>query len=285
MGKIKIHSRNQIFEKRNFVLKEIIMAMNSPFGDVAPPFWQGGPDPSGYYQFPHANRVNSSQAVAPNTRSQYPITVGTSVFGLKYKDGVIIASDTMGNYGRLSRYPNLQRVNKINETTVLASSGDIADFQYLHDIIESKQNEEDICGTDGVTRQPEALYGWLTKVVYNRRTKFDPSWNTIIIGGFQDGKPFLSCVDHSGKTRNRNSNSNRNSVATGIGAEIAIPIINHELEKYDNSNDNLDFKQARDIIMKCLRISNLGDCSSSYKFHISIINKDGAMVEGPLTIK
>merc|ERR1711936_1266598 len=281
MGELKNNKRRSRFLKK-FSTREIftleIMAMNSPFGDVAPPFWQGGPDPSGYYQFPHANRVNSSQAVAPNARSQYPITVGTSVFGLKYKDGVIIAADTMGNYGRLSRYPNLQRVNKINETTVLASSGDIDDFQYLYDIIESKQNEEDICETDGVTRQPEALYGWLTKVVYNRRTKFDPSWNTIIIGGFQDGKPFLSCVDHSGKTRNRNSNSNRNSVATGIGAEIAIPIINHELEKYDNSNDNLDFKQARDIIMKCLRISNLGDCNSSYKFHISIINKDGAMV-------
>ena len=160
---------------KKFSTREIftleIMAMNSPFGDVAPPFWQGGPDPSGYYQFPNANRVNSSQAVAPNARSQYPITVGTSVFGLKYKDGVIIAADTMGNYGRLSRYPNLQRVNKINETTVLASSGDIADFQYLHNIIESKQNEEDICGKGGVTMRPEALHCWLTRVLYNRRSK------------------------------------------------------------------------------------------------------------------
>merc|ERR1711996_196405 len=102
--------RNQIFEKK-FCFKR------NNYGHEFT-FRQGGPDPSGYYQFPHANRVNSSQAVAPNTRSQYPITVGTSVFGLKYKDGVIIAADTMGNYGRLSRYPNLQRVNKINETTV-----------------------------------------------------------------------------------------------------------------------------------------------------------------------
>jgi 20S proteasome subunit beta 7 len=264
--------------KRNFVLKEIIMAMNSPFGDVAPPFWQGGPDPSGYYQFPHANRVNSSQAVAPNTRSQYPITVGTSVFGLKYKDGVIIAADTMGNYGRLSRYPNLQRVNKINETTVLASSGDIADFQYLHNIIESKQNEEDICGKGGVTMRPEALHCWLTRVLYNRRSKFDPLWNTIIVGGIQDGKPFLGCVDHIGTAWKENA------VATGMGAAMAIPIIDHELEKYDNSTDNLNFEQARDIMMKCLRVSYLRDCRATNKFHISVVNKDGAKVEGPLTI-
>jgi len=240
------------------------------------PFWQ--------YQFPHANQVNSSQDMAPKIHSQYPSKVGTTVFGLKYKDGVIIATDAIRNYGKLSQYSgigqysNLQRVIKINETTVLASSGDIADFQYLHNIIESKQNEEDICGMDGVTKRPKDLYCWLTKVVYNRRSKFDPLWNTIIVGGFQDGKPFLGCVDHSGTTWKENA------VATGIGAALAIPIINNELEKYDNSADNLNFIQAREIMMKCLRISNLGDCSSSYKFHISVINKDGAKVEGPLTM-
>ena len=153
------------------------------------PFWQ--------YQFPHANQVkNSSQAVAPDTHSQYPSVVGTSVFGLKYKDGVIIAADTIRNYGGLyGAQKYLQRVKKINETTVLASSGDIADFQYLHKIIESKQNEE---------WKPEDMYCWLTKVVYDRRSKFDPLWNTIIVGGFQDGKPFLGCVDHNGTTLLRN---------------------------------------------------------------------------------
>jgi len=195
------------------------MSLASPFGDIAPPFWQGGPDPSGYYQFPHGNRNASSQyATAPNSRSQYPITVGTSVFGIKYKDGVIIAADTMGNYGRLSRYPNLQRVNKVNETTVVASSGDIADFQYLYSLIESKQNEEDIKG-GGVTMRPEALHCWLNRVLYNRRSKFDPLWNTIIVGGMQDGKPFLGCVDHIGTAWTENA------IATGMGAAMAIPII------------------------------------------------------------
>merc|ERR1711983_500314 len=155
---------------------------------------------------------------------------------------------------------------------------DIADFQYLHNIIESKQNEEDICGKGGVTMRPEALHCWLTRVLYNRRSKFDPLWNTIIVGGIQDGKPFLGCVDHIGTAWKENA------VATGMGAAMAIPIINHELEKYDNSTDNLNFEQARDIMMKCLRVSYLRDCRATNKFHISVVNKDGAKVEGPLTI-
>merc|ERR1711981_31441 len=255
------------------------MALSNPFAESAPPFWSGGPGPSGYHDFPNRSQSGSmsSATAGPVSHSQYPITTGTSVFGLKYKDGIIIAADTSGNYGNLARYPTTQRVHKVNETTVIASSGDIADFQYLHRIIKSKQNEEDIRG-GGVTMRPEALHCWLTRVLYNRRSKFDPLWNSIIVGGIQDGKPFLGCVDYIGTAWKENA------VATGMGAAMAIPIINHELEKYDNSTDNLNFEQARDIMMKCLRVSYLRDCRATNKFHISVVNKDGAKVEGPLTI-
>ena len=36
--------------------------------------------------------------------------------------------------------------------------------------------------------------------------------------------------------------------------------------------------------MKCLRVSYLRDCRATNKYHISVINNDGAKVEGPLTI-
>ena len=65
---------------------------------------------------------------------------------------------------------------------------------------------------------------------------------------------------------------------------LIFPFYSHELEKYDNSTDNLNFEQARDIMMKCLRVSYLRDCRATNKFHISVVNKDGAKVEGPLTI-
>ena len=177
----------------------------------------------------------------PTNHSQYPITTGTSVFGLKFKDGVMIAADTSGNYGSLSRYPNTQRVHKVNDTTVIASSGDLADFQYLHSLIKSKQTDEDIRG-GGITMRPEALHCWLTRVLYNRRSKydaeifapikvfqqywfffpivrFDPLWNSVIVGGMQEGKPFLGCVDYIGTA------FTENAIATGIGAAMAIPII------------------------------------------------------------
>jgi 20S proteasome subunit beta 7 len=93
------------------------------FSDMTvPPFWSGGPSPSGYYSFP-SRSAPASSSVKPKTHSQYPITTGTSVFSIKYKDGVIIAADTMGSYGSLARFPDFKRVLVVNETTLVAFSG------------------------------------------------------------------------------------------------------------------------------------------------------------------
>ena len=149
-------------------------------GFSAPPLWSGGPSPSGYYNFPN----KTASAAQPKTHSQAPITTGTSVFSLKYKDGVIIATDTMGWYGSLAGFPDLKRVLAVNKTTIVGYTGNIADFQFLQEQIERKQREEDAIG-GGITMKPKALHCWLIRVLYNRRSKFDPLWLTLVVGGEQ----------------------------------------------------------------------------------------------------
>ena len=39
----------------------------------------------------------------PIKRTQQPIVTGTSVLGIKYKDGVMLAADTLASYGSLAR--------------------------------------------------------------------------------------------------------------------------------------------------------------------------------------
>ena len=98
-----------------------MVSLPPPFADSCPPFWTGGPDPSNYYDFPNRSKKGSvsstvvNNGLNPNARSQYPITTGTSVFGIKYKDGIVMAADTMGSYGSLARFPDLERLYKVNE--------------------------------------------------------------------------------------------------------------------------------------------------------------------------
>ena len=42
---------------------------------------------------------------------------------------------------------------------------------------------------DGHHYSPKSLFSWLTRVMYNRRTRINPLWNTIIIGGYDEQTP------------------------------------------------------------------------------------------------
>jgi hypothetical protein len=53
----------------------------------------------------------------------------------------------------------------------------------------------DACNDDGCSLTPRDIHQYLGRVMYNRRNKFDPLWNELVVAGFRDGKPFLGAVD------------------------------------------------------------------------------------------
>lgn len=57
----------------------------------------------------------------------------------------------------------------------------------------------------------------------------------------------------------------------------------HELEKF-GSTDNLSKEQAREILLKCIRVCYLRDCRATNKYHLATITADGSEVEGPALI-
>ena len=75
---------------------------------------------------------------------------------MKYDGGVVIAADTLGSYGSLARFTEIQRVIKVNETTIIGAGGDFADFQFLSDIIKQKQIDEE-CADDGFNLKPKVF--------------------------------------------------------------------------------------------------------------------------------
>jgi hypothetical protein len=47
---------------------------------------------------------------------------------------------------------------------------------------------EEFCHDDGATLSPREIHSYLGRVFYNRRTKINPLWNSVITAGFRDGK-------------------------------------------------------------------------------------------------
>ena len=106
------------------------------------------------------------------------MVTGGSVVALKYAGGVLVAADTLAAYGSLARFEGVSRMQSvgIGGDTLLAAGGDISDYQQMLKMIETKANEE-YAIDDGATMPPSALHHWLTRVMYQRRSKMDPLWN------------------------------------------------------------------------------------------------------------
>ncbi|XP_064355155.1 proteasome subunit beta type-4 [Dromaius novaehollandiae] len=236
-----------------------------------PPFWAGGPAPGEIYS---PGGPPAAAGVHPLTRTLTPMVTGTSVLGVKFNGGVIIAADTLGSYGSLARFRNLSRLLKVNDTTMLGASGDYADFQYLKQIIDQMVIDEELLG-DGHSYSPKAIHSWLTRVMYNRRSKINPLWNTVVIGGYYNGESFLGYVDMLGVAYEAPT------LATGYGAYLAQPLMREVLEK----KPSLTKEEARDLIERCMKILYYRDARSFNRYEVAIATEKGVEVEGPLTLE
>ena len=220
--------------------------------------------------FPNIGQVHQSAVVAPTTRTSQPIVTGTTVIGLKYADGVMLAADTLASYGSLARYNDVRRISKVGKSTLIGASGEISDYQSILEILES-MHREDTNQDDGYTRTPQEIHNYLRAVMYQKRNKGNPLWNQLLVAGYRN-KPYLGYVDLIGTCYEENF------IATGFGAYLAIPIIR------DRWNANMSEGEARSLIEDCLRVMYYRDCRASNRIQIAKATAEGTMISEPYHI-
>lgn len=228
--------------------------------------WSGGPAPGQFYRVPWAE--------APARRTLSPMVTGTSVLGVKFEGGAVLAADTLGSYGSLARFRHVPRLVRVNGSTALGASGDFADFQHLQQVLGQMVIDEELLG-DGHSYSPRAIHSWLTRAMYSRRSKMNPLWNTMVIGGYADGESFLGYVDMLGVAYEAPS------LATGYGAYLAQPLMREALEK----KPVLSQSEARELVERCMRVLYYRDARAFNRFQIATVTEKGVEIEGPLSAK
>lgn len=209
------------------------------------------------------------------------IVTGTSVLGLAFDGGVIIAADTLVSYGSLARFRSCERVMVVNKNTVVAATGDYADYQYITNIIKQKQIDEKQWN-DGLQLYPAALHSWITRVSYNKRSKFQPIWCSWIVGGLQPNEttgklePFLGFVDKLG------TSYKSNVIVTGFGQYLATPLFRELTESVTRLPTE---EEARRLVEKCMEVLFYRDTHASPKYQVVVIKADGVHMESPPEIK
>lgn len=215
--------------------------------------------------------VDPACLAAPRQRTQYPYVTGTSVLGMIYGDGVMIACDTLGAYGSTKRYKSLERIFKVNDRCMVAASGEVSDFQqiqrYLDELVMG-----DFQAEDGIELGPREVYNYLCRIMYNRRNKMDPLWNSLIVGGVENGEPFLGTVGMIG------THYTDDHVTTGFANMLARPLFREK-----QSND-MSEQAATELMHEALKVCYYRDKNSINKFQLAKVTSAGVTISEPFAL-
>eukprot|EP01083_Nonionella_stella_P283369 964443_1 len=170
----------------------------------------------------------------PITHTTRPIVTGTSVVAIRTNSFVMMAADTLGSYGSLSRFHNINRVINVGNNTILGAGGEISDFQKVTQSLQDLE-EENFCYDDEVSLTAPEIHSYLTRICYNRRSKIDPFYNQFAIGGIiargsDDYQTYLGYTDLFGTT------FTDNYVCTGFGAHFAYPLLRKGYEEFNGGD-------------------------------------------------
>jgi 20S proteasome subunit beta 7 len=189
-----------------------------------------------------------------------------------------MCADTLGSYGSLARFRSLERIRKVDDFTTIGASGEYSDFQYIMELVEQLMDEQ-YCNDDGFSFSPNSIYKYLVRVMYQRRSKLNPLWNSLVVCGFRNGKHFLGYTDLYG------SNYEDDHVATGFGAHLSKPILRKFMEQKGNDTNNISEEEAREVLERCMRVLYYRDARASDKIQMSIVNNQGVNITKPYQIK
>eukprot|EP01102_Stenamoeba_stenopodia_P006985 TRINITY_DN1952_c0_g3_i2.p1 TRINITY_DN1952_c0_g3~~TRINITY_DN1952_c0_g3_i2.p1 ORF type:complete len:257 (-),score=62.24 TRINITY_DN1952_c0_g3_i2:131-901(-) len=207
----------------------------------------------------------------PSKRTTDPINTGTSVLGIKYAGGVMIAADTLISYGSLARFRNISRLANVGKYTVIGATGEYSDFQNIKVLLDELLTE-DFCHDDGHSLSPKEIHSYLSRVMYNRRNRFNPYYNQLVVGGVKGGKSFLGYVDLVGTT------FEENYIASGYGSYLALPLIRKAWK------EDLTEEEAKKLLEDCLKVLFYRDARSLNKIQIAKIDATGWSISAPYSL-
>ena len=179
------------------------------------------------------------------------------------------SSCVSASYGSLARFTDVKRLRIFSDTSIIGFGGDVSDMQYIDRLLSSLDIRENYSST-GHTLNARNLHTYLSKILYKRRSDFNPLWNNLLVAGLDDnGAPFLSLADLLGTT------FSAPTLATGFGAHLAQPLLRRLVPDDEQSVPNITKEQAVEAIKECMKVLFYRDARSMDRYSIAIVTKEG----------
>lgn len=179
----------------------------------------------------------------PLQHASGPVITGNSVIALKYKDGIIMAADTVLKYAGCQWYKGINRINKISDNTLLGSTGDYSDLQQILKQLKDKHDLDAIAEDGFEFLGPKDYHKWLANLQFNKRMRVDPLWANHVVAGIDaSGNKFLGTVDLYG------NNYEADFICAGIANYFCKRILT------EGMTDDLSRDDAIKLLKECFTV-------------------------------
>ncbi len=196
---------------------------------------------------------------------------GTTTLALKFKDGVVVATDNRASAGYMVASPRAKKLHKINDFNVMTIAGLVSDAQYLVKILRAEStiyayNRNRMMST-------KALGNLLATILYQQfRTGF-PFWVGLILAGVDKSGGHIFNLDGSGAL------SDEPYTSTGSGSPFAYGTL-EALWESDMSEE-----QATNVALLALRSAIIKDIATGDGMDVAIITDKGTKMLSKAEIK
>lgn len=143
-------------------------------------------------------------------------------------------------------------------------------MQYFDRLLSSLDVRENYLSSSEHSLNAKNLHTYLSKVLYKRRTDFNPLWNHLLVAGLdEDDKPFLASADLLGTT------FASPSLATGFGAHLAQPLLRQLFPEDEKSVKDVTKEKAVETVKAVMKVLFYRDARSSDQYSIAVVTKEG----------
>jgi len=183
------------------------------------------------------------------------LKTGTTTIGVKYRDGVIIASDQRATMGNMIAHSGVQKVYRISDNLGMTIAGVVGDAQLMIRFIQSEVAMYTM--RKGAQMSVNAAATLVANVIRNGL------YVGHIIGGYDKTGGHIFSIDGAG------GYIEDNIMSVGSGSVFALGALEAGYKPDMTEND------ARDLVITALHSAMSRDSASGDGMLIAVIDKDG----------
>ena len=186
---------------------------------------------------------------------------GTTTIALKFKEGVVVATDNRASAGYMVASPRAKKLHQLNDKTVMTIAGLVSDAQYLVKILKAEIQIYELAREREM--QTSKVGNLLASIMYNQfRTGF-PYYVGLILAGVDNTGAHVYNLDGSGAI------SDEPFTSTGSGSPFAYGSLESLYE------EDMDVEQAKKVALLALRSAIIKDIATGDGIDAVVITKEG----------